>query len=284
MAELVTHFNVDWWEETLRFFMALSDDKLFDDFMRALFKAPFSRELDQRGQNLLATLTQEAPQKRLDALSACLRDQRVHPNRHHYALECLKLIGSPESRKLVAEYLERSLIEERRKHEAGIREHSEEVAPEMPARNLDFAKEILAYSRFIAQPMADDRYLYQTLLRSFRNSFEENTEYILIPGGEFKYSVTEKIETLPNIYFAKYPVTNKRYRRFVAYLAGEDTEFEQILPQKKFVESLFAFANEIEGFGDYLGEDSSNWQDKMRSEEDGNKRFNHDDQPVVGIS
>jgi len=299
MAKLAANFNKDWWEETLRFFMALSDDKLFDDFMRALFKAPFSRELDQRGQNLLMALVQEAPQKRLNALAACLRDHRVHPNRHRYALECLKTIASPEAQKIVAEYLERTLVEKQRQHEAKIGARGAEIPAMEPSGNLSFAQEILAEARApgppqIITPAPAVLELFQTLPKFFRNSLEDNAEYILIPGGKFKYSVTGKIEPVPDIYFAKYPVTNKRYRRFIAYLAGENpaegqaaegrVELEQILPRQKFAEALRTFADSIKEYRNYLGNDFSVWPDKLRSNEDSNKRFNQDDQPVVSIS
>lgn len=56
------------------------------------------------------------------------------------------------------------------------------------------------------------------LPKSFRNPHEYDAEYILIPGGRYRYSVTKKMETVQDMYFAKYPVTNRRYSRFIRYL------------------------------------------------------------------
>lgn len=108
-------------------------------------------------------------------------------------------------------------------------------------------------------------------------------EYILIPGGKYRFSVTGQEVTVPNIYFAKYPVTNKLYRRFIAYLLEEKdiADVLQLLPVETFAQSLLAGENEIKS---YLGEDHSQWAQKLVSVYDYNKRFNGDDQPVVGVS
>ena len=119
---------------------------------------------------------------------------------------------------------------------------------------------------------------------SIRNPFEDNVEYIRIPGGTYKFSVTKKMVTVPNLYFCKYPVTNKRYRRFIAYLQGNDKEFEKMLPVDKFAKILLKFAGSIEGYSQYLGKQTDEWQKKFRSYVDDNKEFNGDNQPVVAVS
>lgn len=43
-------------------------------------------------------------------------------------------------------------------------------------------------------------------------------------------------------------------------------------------------AKQIKDFTDYLGKDPKQWAEKLRSKYDGDKRFNGDDQPVVGVS
>lgn len=108
-------------------------------------------------------------------------------------------------------------------------------------------------------------------------------EYILIPGGKYRFSVTGEEVTVPNLYFAKYPVTNKRYRRLIAYLLEEKGmgDVLQLLPVETFAQSLLAGENEIKG---YLGEDHSQWAQKLVSVYDDDKRFNGDNQPVVGVS
>lgn len=108
-------------------------------------------------------------------------------------------------------------------------------------------------------------------------------EYILIPGGKYRFSVTGEEVTVPNLYFAKYPVTNKRYRILIAYLLEEKrmSDVLQLLPVETFAQSLLAGENEIKG---YLGEDHSQWAQKLVSVYDDDKRFNGDDKPVVGVT
>ena len=119
---------------------------------------------------------------------------------------------------------------------------------------------------------------------SFRNAFEDNVEYILIPGGQYKYSLSKKLETVPDLYFCKYPVTNKRYRRFIAYLGGEKKDLEEIVPPRLFAEKLLDFSKSVKGYRDYLGGDPGQWRKELRSGYDEDKRFKGDDQPVVGVS
>jgi len=117
----------------------------------------------------------------------------------------------------------------------------------------------------------------------YRNPFELETEYILIPGGKYRFSVRKLEVTVPELYFAKYPVTNKLYRRFIAYLREEESMADalQLLPMKTFAQSLLVGENEI---NDYLGENHTQWVLKLVSRYDNNKRFNGDDQPVVGVN
>ena len=93
---------------------------------------------------------------------------------------------------------------------------------------------------------------------------------------------------MPDLYFARYPVTNKQYRRFIAYLAGEEEtgELLQLLPFGSFVAQTQQFARlpEMEDMAGYLEKDPSEWVRQLRSKEDDNRRFNQDEQPVVGVT
>ena len=125
--------------------------------------------------------------------------------------------------------------------------------------------------------------LFKKLPPSFRNPFELDAEYILIPGGRYRYhNQTEK--KVPNMYFAKYPVTNKRYRRFIRYLEHKERELLEILPIGEFNKQMIDFANSIEDFGEYLEHWPYSWPEKLRSEYDTEKRFSGEEQPVVGVS
>lgn len=86
------------------------------------------------------------------------------------------------------------------------------------------------------------------------------------------------------LYFAKYPVTNKRYRSFISYLAGKKTEMTDSPPLKEFQEQLLRVASNIKDFSQYIGNDPEKWSVKFRSEYEEEKRFKGDDQPVRGVS
>ena len=118
-----------------------------------------------------------------------------------------------------------------------------------------------------------------------------NAEYILIPGAKAQHFFKSTNKPAPDypLYFAKYPVTNKLYRRFIDYLstgnAGVLTgESQEHLSFEKFARSLLTLAQETEGFAKYLGTDPGKWADTLRSNYDDDKRFNGDEQPVVGIT
>jgi len=117
----------------------------------------------------------------------------------------------------------------------------------------------------------------------FYNQHEYDAEYILIPGGRYKYQ--GKIEKeVSDIFFAKYPVTNKQYRHFIRYLQGEERELLEILPKDEFDKKMIEFASGIKFFGNYLGDRPGAWPVKLRSGNDTDQRLNSEDQPVVKIS
>jgi formylglycine-generating enzyme required for sulfatase activity len=111
-------------------------------------------------------------------------------------------------------------------------------------------------------------------------------EYIFrhIPAGAFRYSVTKQTEQVPDIYFAKDPLTNRRYRRFIRYLRAEEQALIEQIPLELFGEKLLDFAGGIQDYREYLSEDIRAWPDKLKSYYDDDRKFNGDDQPVVGVS
>ena len=103
-----------------------------------------------------------------------------------------------------------------------------------------------------------------------------DAQYILIKNGRYSEDGTQQIG---NLYFANYPLTNKLYREFVAWLQWvENGQTDDILSGK-----LFELAKTIPGFQKYLAENSE-LSKQFRSEFDNEPRFNEDDQPVVGVS
>jgi formylglycine-generating enzyme required for sulfatase activity len=249
----------DWWEESLRFYLSKSTEQIFDLFMRFFFEAEESKELDAHQQTLLQNLVQEAPQKKIDSLTKALQDTRLNQNQIKYVLDCLKTTGSDAALSVIEEADKKGWNETTRRRAEDIVAEAT-VVPTKPA---------------VVEEAAPS---------SFRNPFEDNVEYILIPGGSFYYKVSKKEVTVPDMYFCKYPVTNKRYRRFISYLAGEAEELAPMLPLDLFAPKLRTFAGSIQGFLEKSGKQPEEWLKAFRSPADDDRRFNGPDQPVVGIT
>jgi formylglycine-generating enzyme required for sulfatase activity/energy-coupling factor transporter ATP-binding protein EcfA2 len=263
LKSLVEHFNRDWWEETLRFFMSLSDDELFDGFMRLFFQSPVSEQLDAHQQTLLQHLVREAPQKKIDALKEHLDSDSLNSHQRRYVMECLKTIGTAEAIKTI-ENADKNKFDE---------------------SNLSYARDIVAEASAKPEPVLQKIETKEPFIQnSFRNPFEYNVEYIKIPGGTYQYSVSNQTVTVPELYFCKYPVTNKRYRRFISFLAGKEKELEKELSLDLYAERSLKFAKPIKGYLEYMGKDPGEWKNKFRSRLDDDKKFNGDDQPVVGVA
>jgi formylglycine-generating enzyme required for sulfatase activity len=259
LESLVACLDDDWWEETLRFFMSKADDEVFDRFMRLLFQpgSPVSGKLDAHSQNLLRNLVLDAPLKRIDGLKECLNNEELNDNQRRYIMDCLKTIGTPEAIQTI-EQADKALLDE---------------------SNISYAEDIVLEAVTVkeGQPVkVVDKEIGLTG-DSFRNPFEGNVEYIKIPGGTYTYSVTREFVRVPDFHLCKYPVTNQRYRRFIAYMDGKEKEFGQRLRHEDFTRRLLKLS-------DYLGTDLEGWQEKFRSRYDDDKKFNGADQPVVGVT
>ena len=122
---------------------------------------------------------------------------------------------------------------------------------------------------------------------SFYNKYEDNAEYILIPGGSYLYSVTGREERVYDLYMAKYTVTNRLFRKFIAFLQAKGLERSlqesaislrdelKVLAKKglwwkKFADDLHAAGNDLAYF----------FCSKYNNEE----KLNGEHQPVVGVS
>jgi len=258
IRKLILHFGEDWWEEPLRFFMCEADDAIFDQFMAMFFASERSKELQQKSQNLLQTLVREAPQKKIDSLAKALRSKKTNSNQQRYILECLKTIGTPAALTEVNSFI---------KNKTG------------DAASMNYAREM------VTQPEEemDVSELFTKKPSFSRNPVEDQAQYIFIPGGKFKYSVSKKTETVADLYLAKYLVTNKRYRIFISYLENKH-EKTKILHLDIFAEKLLEFSQTISDYTDSLGSDFQDWPQKLRSRYEDEKRFNQDDQPVVGVT
>ncbi len=260
---LINHFKEEWWSESLRFFMSKSDDKIFDRFMHFFFQSEVSRQLENNQQALLQHLVREAPQKKIDVFTDLLNSDKLNNIQRRCVMDCLKTIGTPEAIKAIE-------TEDKKK---------------LNKNNLSYAEDIGAEAEpkvggIIEKPGTKELFLGS----SFRNSFEYNVEYIKIPGGTYKYSVSGEMVTVPDLFFCKYPVTNKQYRRFIFFLEGNEKDLEKNLPMGLYAEKLLQFSESIKGYSGYLGKNPKEWHEKFRSLYADDKRLNEDNQPVISVT
>ncbi|HLP57693.1 MAG TPA: SUMF1/EgtB/PvdO family nonheme iron enzyme, partial [Candidatus Deferrimicrobium sp.] len=261
----IGHFKDAWWDETLRFFMGKADDKTFDRFMHLFFQSPVSEQLDDNQQTLLQNLIKDALQKKTDALLAYLNNDTLSANRRRYVLDCLKTIGTPDALAAIS-------AADKSKWNQADRSYAEDIVTRAAAGSATIVA------------TTGEKALIGLTGSTFRNPFEDNVEYIKIPGGTYKFSVTKKKESVSDLFFCKYHVTNKRYRTFIAYLEGKEEKLAGILPLKVFGEKLLQLAGTIKEYTSDIGTNPHEWGNKFRSPFYGEKKFNGDDQPVVGIT
>ena len=184
------------------------------------------------------------------------------------------------------------------KLEGGKNKEAQKLLAEVIYRNPDY-KEVAPYfliaSTGIDEAESIDRAELESLkgqmtilikdkfhmlpLRIF-NPIEGNAEYILIPGAKAKTVFGSTGKPAPNypLYFAKYPVTNARYRLFIDYLAGKSASPGSPV-REQFTERLLEYAGTIEGFREYLGKDREGWSKELCPYD--KTQFNGDDQPAI---
>ena len=246
---LVSGFGEDWWDEPIRFFIAQADEELFDLFMEKLFVSPKSEALTHKQQLLLLTIIDEAPLKKVDALCNKLLDPATTASRQRAILDCLKAIGKP-----VALY----------------------ALQEFSAKKLAKDKDVTGRTDEVIRLLGGE--VVQGATRSILNPNEHNAEYILIPGGSYIFSETEKEEPVEDLYVAKYPVTNRLYRSFIASLQENDSAFGAEL------DAIAKNNTWGEEFGGYLKKGKTDLAALFRSTRDEDRNFDGEDQPVVGIT
>ncbi|MGH7492154.1 MAG: formylglycine-generating enzyme family protein [bacterium] len=283
---LVENFHEGWWRETILFSLSLPKPVIFSDFFTCFL--PHANNTPN-ALPLLELAIKEARQKSIEPFAQFALDPQLDWQKRYNALHCLRLISSEPAKKLVQRVWE---LEKHRYHENGGGRHLLQKSEEMlfewklrpPEPAPEHQTEVLAFN-VLRQPVGLPPFeLAQMPPPSWRNPLELDAEYILIRGGEYEFSVTKAKTAVPALYFAKYPVTNKLYRRFIDYLAGQATgENLQNLPLKQFIQSFTAWTKRIAGFGEHLGKEPKDWCENFRSRYDDDKRFNGDDQPVVGV-
>ncbi len=250
----------DWWLEPLRFMMSEADENIFNLMMSAIFTGPATSEMSEKQQRTLRLMIGDASEKPVTALAEILETTDVTSYCERYLLGALKQIDSKSARDVVRQYLQghpQSPI-------------AREIVAEWDGENISPRVELGPLLPGTTEP------------NTFRSPLEYNAEYILIPGGSYTYSVSERTETVTDTYFAKYPLTFKRYKRFIRYVLGEEQELAGILDRERFAEQLQASA--MEELRQHFMTSISKWPALLVSGEADNRRFNGDGQPVVGIT
>ena len=270
MALLVKHFGEDWWSETLTFFMGQADAKMFDLFMETFFKSQISDELSPKQQSLLQVIINEAPQKTTSALCENLLSQNTTDNRQRYILDCLKTLGKVSAIDTVSTFILQKLA-----HNREIERKAEEVFDLLVEPNIGGWKNIAG------------RNAVKGLSESFSNLYENGAQYIRFRGGRYICSPTKKVVKVSDFHMAKYPVTNRQYRLFINYLDGKPSVNTKFLSKKIYIQSLLELAGSgdkaLKGFEEYLKKEPDLVR-RFRSRFDDDRKFNRDDQPVVGVS
>ena len=276
-----------WWDEPLLFFMAQANTGLYEKFIRAFFEVEKSASLDQESLTFLKRLVLAPPVQTVKPFRELLADSSMTPNRQHYLLDCLKTIGSREAMEAAQEFVSRN-------PDAGrelLRKAGEVV--ELLGRTMNNTKiiqdsemlKVANISRGSIHKRIETLTIAQSLPDVLQSSIEPGAQYILIPGGRYVYSVTKKEVQVPDLYFAKYPVTNRMYRRFVDYLQANKPEYKVRYPLSVFWEILHTYAKKTDrGFADWLKNENRDLAELFRSSYDDDRKFGGDDQPVVSIT
>ncbi|MCH8875158.1 hypothetical protein IH824_20755, partial [candidate division KSB1 bacterium] len=90
-----------------------------------------------------------------------MKSKKTNSNQQRYILECLKTIDTPEALDLANKFIDR---------QAG------------DAASMTYARDM------VGQPVDKEvtKDLFTRLPRAFRNQYEEQAEYVLIPPGQYK--------------------------------------------------------------------------------------------------
>jgi formylglycine-generating enzyme required for sulfatase activity len=256
-----------WWDEPLLFFIAQANAGLFGKFIHAFFTVEKSASLDQQSLTFLKRLVAAAPMQTVTPFRELLADSSMTPNRQSYLLDCLKTIGSRQAVEVAHEFVTRN--------------------PEAGRDLLRKAGEVVELVTVAAESDEKASAMAPSLADVFQGTVEPGAQYILIPGGNFVYSVTNEEDHVADLHFAKYPVTNRLYRRFIDYLQLKMAEYDALFPVSEFEAALQEIAKNKtwdSGFAEYLKKGNNDLAGLFRSGYDEDRKFGGDDQPVVGVT
>lgn len=271
VSVLIENFDDDWWRETVLFTLGLPVPVILPHFLK-LF-VPSKANADHFPL-LLRDIIEVAREKNVQPLAKPLLDRRLKWQKRYNVLECLRLIRSSPAIELIhkVHQTETNRLLKSKAAEILAEFGVLQIGVIEPAK-ISLSGKLTAKAEVLARGTV--------LQKTVQNPFEFNAEYIRIPGGKYSYSVDGREIDVPSLYFAKYPVTNRLYRRFIDFLEGKKVE-EISAERDDILPHLAAALNKIDGMAGYAGADPKKWPEKFRSTYDNEKRFNGDDQPVVG--
>ena len=273
IRSIVQHYDDrEWeWDETLRFYFAQIDADYFDSFMNQLFNPEITTDVLQRKLQLMKTLIRESRERSTVALCRKLKDLQLSLDVQWYILDCLEAINMSDALVTVRDFHERAkqVYESDDKLKQRVLDKADGLISQLE-RTAGIKRDLAPKEE--KEKTKHDSYPEQPS-RIISNLYEDDAQYILIKNG--RYSEDGK-EHVGDLYFAKYPLTNKLYRKFIAAL-GEASEFREKLQD-------IAQNNQSDvGFRKYLKEDQNDFAALFRSTYDEDRKFGGDDQPVVGI-
>ncbi|HED30712.1 MAG TPA: hypothetical protein ENN50_03280, partial [Prosthecochloris aestuarii] len=263
--QLVSVFGRNWWKETLVFFIAHCDARGFDLFMAELLGVIPVATLREHN-TLLRTLIDEAGETETGALCQALLQPGASSDLQLLVLECLKAVNDPEAADSVK-----------------LLRHSFDQDGSLTGE----AKKVYDMSVEVIRLLDPDERVADHDHGVFYNKYEQDAAYIRIPGGTYIYSENGQEVTVEELYVARYPVTNRQYRSFIAFLSGKSVDINTSLTAKEYRQALRSFAadnpDDAKGMQDYL-QSKKDLAKLFGSEYDDDRKFNKDDQPVVGVS
>ena len=195
---LVRHFDEDWWRETILFASGLSRPSIFTDFMNAFLN---SEKNFGETSHLLLQCVSEAVAPDETPFVMCLKNRNWQAR--YNALKCLQLISSEKAKNAT---------------QICLKDPSKQV------RDLAYSL-LLEWNMIKFEPEKKiDKKLKSP--HRFLNQFEHNSEYILIPPGNFfvEGRLIEK-DLKYSFYLAKIPVTNKLYQKFINETGYKEPSF-----------------------------------------------------------
>jgi|GEM_PF-1091341 len=253
--ELVLNLGNQWWSEVLLFFIEMAAPLQFSKFILKLFDSQKNDALYAEQLIFLKRLVALATGDPVAPFRELLEKQKLTFNRQWFVLDCLRIIGTRQAVEAAAAF----------KNTLPDNNENRELRRK--------AAEVVDFSDLQEGCDIEDKV--------WQSGIEPGMQYLFVK------EVTEEDKEM-RLSMAKYPVTNRLYRKFIDYLGvtTNETLFRQKLDE---IVTSKVWDSDKYRLGDYLNkkDDQGNVMalaDRFRSRYEDDRRFNDNDQPVVGVS